>query len=194
MRLVAEYLQERGVSHRTVREPGDTRVGERARAILLDPELRMRPETELLLILAARAEFVRSVVRPALARGEVVLADRYELSTYAYQGEARGLGLELVRSLNEFATGGLKPDLVLLLTVDPERGLRRKSRAADRLEAEGREFHRRVADAYEKLADLESEVVSLDSGGAMEAVHRRVMAELEARFPETFGSEAGLRD
>ena len=193
VRWVAEYLRSTGVDYRVVREPGGTPAGERARDIVLDPSLRMCDETELLLILAARAEFVRSVVRPALEAGEVVLADRYELSTYAYQGMARGLGLERVRQLNEFATGGLKPDAVFVLTLDPDAGLERKRQQADRLESESRDFHRRVADAYAELARREPDVVTVDSSGPEAEVRDRLLEELRARFPETFDLEAGLR-
>jgi dTMP kinase len=190
---VAEYLRSRGIDCRVVREPGGTPAGERARDIVLDASLRMCAETELLLLLAARAEFVRSVLRPALEAGEVVLADRYELSTYAYQGMARGLGLDEVRRLNEFATGGLKPDAVFVLRVDPDAGLRRKRQRADRLESAGREFHRRVAAAYDELAAQEPNVVSIDSSGPKAEVRERLLSELKARFPETFDLEAGLR-
>ena len=107
VRLLSAWLAEMGVAHATTREPGGTAVGEAIRGVLLDRDgLEMPPETELLLVLAARAAFVRDVVRPALERGETVLADRFDLSTFAYQGFGRGLDLETVRRLNEFATGG----------------------------------------------------------------------------------------
>ncbi len=154
---------------------------------------------ELLLILAARAEFVRRVVRPALERGEVVIADRYELSTLAYQGIARGLGVETVRRLNRFATGGLRPDAVLLLEVDPEEGLARKRNGLDpgnrldRLEREGGDFLTKVAEAYVDLARQDPTVTRLDARGSKEEVEARIVAELGARFPETFAPIAGLR-
>lgn len=199
-RWLGGRLREAGVPSRVVREPGGTSAGERVREIVLDPELEMSPEMELLLVLAARAEFVRRVVRPALDAGEVVIADRYELSTFAYQGIARGLGLDRVRRLNDFATGGLSPDAVLLLEVGAEEGLERKARglarveALDRLEREGEGFLRRVADAYAALAEREPNVIRVPAAGSLSEVRETVVEELTRRFPETFARGAGLRN
>ena len=117
LRRLSRRLDRLGIAHIVVREPGGTPVGERIRDIVLDPGSELFPETELLLLLAARAEFVRRVVEPALARGELVLGDRYELSTFAYQGVAREIGLEVAREINEFATSGLRPDGTVLRTT-----------------------------------------------------------------------------
>lgn len=193
-RRLGRRLERAGVPCRTVREPGGTPVGERIRRVVLDPGLRFSPEAELLLLLAARAEFVRKVVRPALARGEVVVADRYELSTFAYQGVGRGLGLEPVRRLNEFATGGLRPDAVVLLQVDPEAGLRRKGGETDRMEREAADFHARISTAYAVLAREEPNVIVVDTEPTKRAVEARILQELAARWPETFGQAAGLRN
>ena len=106
------------------REPGGTAAGERVRALLLDPEVELDPRAEALLFAAARAELVDEVIRPALERGAVVLSDRYLDSSLAYQGGARGLGRGPVEEVNRFATGGLLPDLVVLLDLDPADGLR----------------------------------------------------------------------
>jgi dTMP kinase len=190
-RWLGERLRAAGVPSRVVREPGGTEAGERVRSVVLDAGLQISPEMELLLILAARAEFVRRVVRPALVAGEVVVADRYELSTYAYQGIARDLGLEKVRSLNAFATGGLKPDAVVLLSVDSEVGLGRKRARPDRLEREDREFHRKVAQAYERLAAEEPNVLVVASDAPAEEVRARIVRALAGRFPETFGKIEG---
>lgn len=184
-----------------VREPGGTEAGERIRRVVLDAELEVSPETELLLMLAARAEFVRGLVRPALEAGEVVLADRYELSTFAYQGVARGLGLERVRELNAFATGGLRPDALVLLEVSPETGRRRKAEEPerDRMEREDVSFHRAVGDAYARIVeedggDLTARsdgLVRIEAEGEIDVVHRRVRGALHGLFPETFGPPAG---
>lgn len=190
-RRLTERLEAAGRSVLRVREPGGTAVGERIREVVLDPGLAMSPETELLLILAARAEFVRRVVRPALEEGRVVVADRYELSSFAYQGIARGLGLEEVRRLNAFATGGLAPDAVVLLAVAPEEGLRRKDGTADRMERERGGFHRRVAEAYERLADEEPRILRVDSSGPKGEVEARIQQELLRRWPETFDLGSG---
>lgn len=185
---LARRLEARGVEHTVVREPGGTEAGERIRDVVLDPALDVTPETELLLILAARAEFVRRRVEPALERGQVVVADRYDLSTLAYQGIARGLGLERVRALNRFATGGREPDVTLVLMVDPEEGRRRRAGLpADRMEREDEAFHREVARAYERLAREEAEVVAVDGSGSPDEVERRILEVLAGRWPQTFG-------
>lgn len=183
---LAARLTRLEVPHTLVREPGGTNAGERVRELVLDPDLDLEPETELLLMLAARAEFVRRLVEPALGRGEVVVADRYELSTLAYQGLARGLGLEEVRRLNRFATGGTKADAVVLLLVDPEEGRRRAGPAGDRMEGAGAEFHARVDRAYRRLAEEEPEVLAVDGTADVAEVERRVWEGLEGRWPEVF--------
>ena len=184
-----------------MREPGGTEAGERIRRVVLDAALEVGPRTELLLMLAARAEFVDRLVRPALRKGEVVLADRYEMSTFAYQGVARGLGLDRVRELNDFATGGLKPDALVLLDVSSETGRRRKAgdTERDRMEREDEEFHRAVAEAYRRLADEIPGSLARSPDGLLrvpaeagrDEVHRRIRSALHGRWPETFGPPAG---
>jgi dTMP kinase len=137
------------------REPGGTPAGERVRALLLDPGVELHPQAEALLFAAARAELVEAVIRPALERGAVVLCDRYLDSSLAYQGGARGLGRDAVEQVNRFATGGLVPDLVVLLDLDPAAGLARRARDPDRIEAQDLGFHRRVRDAFRDLAAAE---------------------------------------
>lgn len=190
IRLLSERLLAAGVPHRVTREPGGTASAERIRNVVLDPALQIGPVAELLLILAARAEFVRDIVEPSLARGEIVLADRYELSTFAYQGIARGLGLELVRQLNAVATGGLKPNAILLLEVDSATGLGRKETEADRMESEDLAFHEAVETAYRQLADSEPGVIRVDTSGPRDEVESEIDATLAARWPETFGDLA----
>lgn len=185
-----DRLAAAGIPHLLAREPGGTPGGERVRDVVLDPSLELAPETELLLLLAARAEFVRRLVRPALKRGEVVIADRYEMSTFAYQGIARGLGLERVKRLNRFATGGLSPDLTLVLLVDPDEGRRRRGEAPpDRLESEDDAFHGSVAEAYVRLASSEPGTVAVDGTGGPEEVERRVVEALVERLPDRFPPE-----
>lgn len=126
-RLLGERLARAGIDHLVTREPGGTATGEEIRRLLLHGG-EVPARAELLLMLAARAVFVEEVVRPALARGAVVVADRYELSTLAYQGYGRGLPLDEVRRMNAFATGGLTADLTLVLDVPPEVGAARRAR------------------------------------------------------------------
>jgi dTMP kinase len=159
-------------------------VGEAIRSVLLDRvELDVPPPTELLLILAARSAFVRKVVRPALERGEVVLADRYEPSTLAYQGYGRGLDLGEIQRLNAFATGGLEADLTVVLDVPVETGLARQAREgkdADRMERGGRAFLERVRTGYRELAARDSRTVLVDARGSSDEVHGVVRKSVEA--------------
>ena len=192
LRRLAHRLESAGVPVWAVREPGGSPVGEAIRSLVLDPDLGPTPEAELLLMLAARAEFVRRVVRPALEAGQVVLADRYELSTLAYQGLARGLGLERVRELNAWATGGLRADATLLLTVDPSEGVRRREGTRpDRMEREGGAFHESVARAYRRLAEEEPGVLQVAGDGSPEEVEGRVWSALAGRWPRRFPPAGG---
>lgn len=186
VRRLAEYLRARGRTVVVAREPGSTPLGERIRETTLgDPDLAIPARSELFLMLAARAAFVEQVVRPALERDEVVIADRFELSSLAYQGAGRGLPLEWVVECNRFATGGLAPDATVLLELEPAAGAARHREAGkvfDRLEREDAGFHARVARAYGELAGRIAEVVRVDAVGDVEAVHRRVVEALEGRL------------
>ena len=151
---LAATLAERGYVVWTTREPGGTRVGEMIRPILLSrQQTQMTPWSEALLFTAARAQHVEEVIRPRLARGELVLCDRYTDSTIAYQGYGRGLNLDTLRRLQAQATGGLEPDLTILLNLPVETGLSRIPRTAqDRLDRETATFHERVRAGYQEMA------------------------------------------
>ncbi len=190
IKAVSDRLTQAGVDHVLIREPGGTVVGERARDLVLDPGLDMCAEAELFLYLTSRAEFVRRLVIPALELDKLVLADRYELSTFAYQGAARGLDLDRVREANHLATGGLEPDLTVLLRIDPQRGRGRQSGEPDRLESERAEFHRSVAIAYDRMASLDAAIVSVDTGGEAVEVHERIWGELSMRWPDRFEADS----
>jgi dTMP kinase len=171
-RMLAQALGEDAIY---VREPGGTPAGEKLRAVLMDAETPLAPEAELLVFLAARAELVASVIEPALAEGKTVVCDRFSDSTIAYQGAARGLGVERVRELCDFATGGRWPDLTLYLRVDPEKALSQLA-IDDRFESEGVEFQRTIAAAYDALAAEETaRIRTIDATGAVKQVHNRVM-------------------
>lgn len=168
MRLLGQYLTERGVAVVSTREPGGTELGRKVRSALLDGGAgSVEPLAELLLYAADRAQHVRRVILPALSLGKVVLSDRFYDATTVYQGYARGFDLELVNQLNELATGGLKPDLTLLFDLDVEIGLKRTMRRGDgtgmtaarpdRLDQEPVEFHERVRQAYLDIAAREPE-------------------------------------
>ncbi len=187
-RWLADWLEERGSAVFLCREPGGTALGEEIRELVLEGG-EVPPRSELLLMLAARAVFVDEVVRPRLEAGQVVIADRYELSTYAYQGYGRGLPLAEVRLLNDFATGGLHPDLTLVLDVPLAVGEARRAaagRRSDRIERAGTAFHERVGEAYRLLAENEPGVELIDGMGPPEAVQATILDRLRRRFPETF--------
>jgi dTMP kinase len=154
IRLAEEHLRSQGLDVLVTREPGGTELGEKIRAVLLDPRTgKLDARSEALLFAASRAQTVSTIIRPALAEGRIVICDRYVDSSLAYQGSARGLGEQDVLTLNVWATQGLFPDLVILLHLEPELGLLRSTEAPDRMELEGQDFHAKVADAYLRIAE-----------------------------------------
>ncbi len=171
---LARELGARGIEVELLREPGGVEASERIRELVQDPRLEVLPRAEALLYAAARAQLVEELLRPLLQRGVVVLLDRFVDSSLAYQGGARGLGVERVAEINAFATGGLRPDLTLLLRVDPRVGRARqqgRSGDPDRLERENEDFFARVAEAYEQIAAAEPERVRvIDAGSSPEEV------------------------
>ena len=183
---LAARLRARGLDPVVTREPGGTPPAEAIRELLLDPARRPSPLAEALLMEAARADLVANVVRPALAAGRVVLSDRYDDSTLAYQGGGRGLDLDLLRALNRAATGGLRPDLTLLFDLDPSAGLARRARAAqsvNRLDREPEAFHARVRARYLELAAAEpARFVVLDATLPPDRLEARAWAALEPRL------------
>ncbi|MEK6251458.1 MAG: dTMP kinase [Actinomycetota bacterium] len=177
-KLLAEAL---GPETVLVREPGGTSAAERVRELLADGELELDPMAELLLFCAARADLVQRVIRPALEVGHDVVSDRFADSSAAYQGGGRGLGIELVERLSGAAAEGLRPDLTLLIWIDPEQAAQR-SGGDDRFEAAGLDFQRAVASAYEEIAVRHADrVVKVDGSGSVEEVHARVMEAVAER-------------
>jgi dTMP kinase len=193
MKLLAERLRDAGYEVVETVEPGGTRVGSEIRRIVLDASNQeLSPTAELLLYFASRAQNVEQVIRPALRRGRIVLSDRFTDSTIAYQGAGRGLGEEVVRQLDRIATGGLKPDLTILLDIDLETSLARararnraEPGAGTRMEEQTVEFYRRVRDAYQRLAAGEpARFVVVDGRGEPGAVAEAVWKAVTARLPE----------
>ena len=179
--LLAEAL---GPQTLRLREPGGTEAGERIRDLLKDAAVELDPRAELLLFCAARAELCARVIRPALEGGRHVVSDRFIDSTAAYQGAGRGLGVDLVERLNEIAIAGCEPDLTVLLRISAgEAAMRGQQRLAagdpdgeDRFEGEGIELQRRVAEAYDELADRHpGRIAAVDASGSVEQVHALVM-------------------
>jgi dTMP kinase len=201
IRRLGETLSARGIEHLTVREPGGTPVGDSIRRLLLDPGPELSARAEALLFMASRAELVDEIVRPALDRGVVVVADRFFLSTYAYQIAGRGLADTEVAAANRFATGGLAPDLTILLRLSVAAALARTdSRGSrDRIEAADDDFHHRVAAAFDRFVEPDWQrrhpesgpVLAVDAAGSVEDVAAAVIGVLDRTWPETFRPAIG---
>lgn len=189
--LLARALEETGREVVRLREPGGTAISEKVRSLLLDPANEgMSAECELLLYEASRAQLVRQVIEPALARGEVVLCDRFYDSTLAYQAGGRELDEGLVRAANALGSCGLAPDRTLVLDLETEVAYARATKGGvDRMEAEGLSFQRRVRDAYLRLAEAEPGRVRLvDATGDERAVAGRIAEALADLLPALEGS------
>jgi len=157
---LARFLEESGLSVVKTREPGGTKIGDQIREVLIRMDnTELHPRTEILLFLAARAQLVEELIIPSLQQRKIILCDRYGDSTLAYQGYGHGLDLEILRAMLQFATGGLKPDLTILLDVDIMTGLKRKKIKEEwnRLDAFELSFHERVREGYQILAAQEPE-------------------------------------
>ena len=181
---LAGWLRDRGIDVATCRDPGSTATGDAVRAILLDRhDLALAATTEMLLYMAARAQLVAEVVRPALERGSWVVSDRYLLANVVYQGHAGGLEPDVVRSVGAIATGGLAPDLTLLLAVDLTTAARRLARPLDRLERRGDDYRSRVRAGY--LAEARNDpgrIVVVDATDGPDVVADRIRTIVESRF------------
>lgn len=177
--LLAERVRGHGLEVVQCREPGGTELGERVRAVLLDPAATMGDRAEALLFAAARAEITEEVIAPALERGAWVVCDRFIDSSLVYQGIARGLGVEPIRDVSLFATGGLLPARTLVM-----HGVDRRDDEPDRMEAAGTDFHERVAAGFLELAALEPDRIRLvDARGAQDEVASRIWDALEGLRP-----------
>lgn len=173
---LAERLTALGRPPVLTREPGGTRAGDAIRAVLLDPGQRIFPLTEFLLYSASRAQLVAEVIRPALEAGRDVVTDRFAGASVAYQGYGRGLDLGLVSQVTAHVTGGLRPDLTVLLDIDPAAGLSRAEARSDhdRLEAAGLPFHQQVREGYLKQAEGDPTWLVVDAAQPADEVTRRV--------------------
>lgn len=201
LRRLISRLESQGHIVCPVREPGGTVAGDEIRRLLLDPASHLDARAEALLFMASRAQLVSDVMRPALARGEFVVADRFFLSTYAYQVAGRGLPEEQVRLANALATGVLPPDLTLILDLPPGAGLVRAALRGghDRIERSGAAFYERVRAAFVDFASPEWQqrhpevgpIVLVDAGGDEAAVAQRVAHEVARRWPQTAAALAG---
>ena len=188
LEAILPLLEEKGISFITTREPGGVDIAEKIRQVILDPNhTSMDAKTELLLYIASRRQHLVERVLPALAAGKIVLMDRFIDSSVAYQGYGRGLSVEDIEWLNQFATDGLKPDLTLYFDLDVEEGLARiaknQEREVNRLDLEGLDLHQKVRQGYLALSEKEPErIVKIDASQSFEAVFADVLAVLENRL------------
>ena len=194
--LLAARLKAAGLEVHSLREPGGTSLGDSIRALLLDPAQHISAAAEALLFMASRAQLVRDEIDPALDRGVIVLMDRFFLSTYAYQIDGRGLPEDQIRSANALATGGLIPDLTIILEMTATEGMERATARGeqDRIEQLGHEFHRRVERAFVRFASGDwqrqhveaGSIVAVDGRGEPAQVHERVIDALVQNLPDRF--------
>lgn len=161
-KFLAEYLKEKGFSVVYVREPGGTKVSEQIRKILLDARnSSMAAVCEMLLYMAARAQIVEEIIKPALLKGKIVISDRFLDSTLAYQGYGLGMDLKMIKVVGKFVTTGIKPDLTIFLDLPVKKGLKHRASIEDRIEQRPLLYHRRVRNGYLKLAALEPKRIKI---------------------------------
>lgn len=201
VRRLVDRLEAAGLDCLAVREPGGTAAGDVIRGLLLDPGSHLDARAEALLFMASRAQLVNEVIRPALDRGAIVVADRFFLSTYAYQVAGRGLPSDEVRRANALATGGLVPDMNLLIDLAVQDGLARAASRGgpDRMEQAPAEFHERVREAFRRFATADWQaahpeagpIVLIDGVGSPADVAGRIGAAVSRRWPQTAPALAG---
>nr|WP_300004016.1 dTMP kinase [Tissierella sp.] len=183
IRLIGEYLKNQQIDFIETREPGGTLIGEDIRDIILDNKnTKMSYEAEALLYAASRAQHVHEKISPALRDGKLVICDRFVLSSLAYQGVGRGLGIERVKAINDFALNGVYPDLILFFHIDPQVTLERKlgSKETDRLENLGSSFHQKVYKGYMELLELyPKNIVMIDASRSIEEVLKQSIHAIE---------------
>jgi len=184
IRLLSEYLKEKGIEVVLTREPGGTPIGEQIRSILLDKANKdMHPVTEMILYAASRAQLVNTLIRPAIEEGKAVICDRFVDSSYAYQAMGRGLGLKAVRTVNSYAIGDCMPDITFFMDIDADTAMQRRNASgeeADRMESEKMEFHRSVYEGYKNLISLYPERIKpIDVQKSPEQVFESIKAYVD---------------
>ena len=186
MTALVDWLRSTGRRVVSCRDPGSTAGGDAIRGILLDRhEIQLAPTAEMLLYMAARAQLVAEVIRPALGRGDWVVSDRYLLANIVYQGYAGGLDPETIRDIGGVATGGVMPDLVLVLDVDLETASRRLARPLDKLENRGSDYRERLRAGFRAEADRDpARIEIIDASVTVDEVAARIRRAISGRFPE----------
>ncbi len=178
--FVKEFLSENNIEFVTTREPGAGKLGEKIRDILLNYDGDIAPLSELLLYMADRAQHVENFIRPNLMAGKIVLCDRYIDSSVAYQGFARGLNIEQIKSLNNIATNNLTPDITFLFDIETQTAMQRVGNNKDRMEKEGIEFHKKLCEGYRILAkENPDRFVIIDANKSVEEVKKQTLTELK---------------
>ncbi len=189
IKTIKRFFTEQKISFITTREPGATSVGESIRNILKDESIKesLDPRTELLLFYAARVELITHIIKPALARGEYVISDRFELSSFAYQGGGRKISADILNSLSDFCVGDVRPDLIIFLDISPEVGLERARLRGnlDRIEQESQEFFTNVYNAYHHYLKRYNNVVKIDASLPLSVVQRIIKEKLHDTFIAT---------
>ena len=186
LELIKKYLEEKGYEIIITREPGGTRISEAVREIILNKEYtEMGYMTEALLYASARAQLVTEVIKPAIESGKAVISDRFVDSSAVYQGMARGLGVENVYKINEFAIQGMMPDLTIHLDLPAKVGISRKKdqKELDRMEMETLDFHEKVAEGYRKLASLAPDrIYTIDATQSVETINKLIIEKIESKL------------
>lgn len=181
--LLEKYFTDKGVEVIKTREPGGTKISEKIRAIVLDNEnSEMNDMCEALLYAASRAQLVGEVIKPALEEGKVVLCDRFVYSSIAYQGIGRGLGMDKVKFINDAALDGLEADLVFMISIPYDKGLKRKigQKQLDRLENGGDDFHKKVFEGYSKITNIYDKIELINGDDTIENIHRKIVSRVES--------------
>ena len=178
--LLDKYLKNKGFDTLLTREPGAKGLGVKLREILLNYDGEVSPQCESFLFLADRAQHIDCIIKPALKEGKIILCDRHTDSTVAYQGYGRGLDIEEIKTLNNIATGGLKPDLTIVLDVDVKTSMQRVGKEKDRMESAGIEFFERVRNGFLKIAEQEPKRVKvISSSDTIESIHKQIVELVE---------------
>lgn len=181
--LLEKYFVDKGIEVIRTREPGGTKISEKIRAVILDNDNQeMDNMCEALLYAAARAQLIKEVIKPAIAEGKVVLCDRFVYSSIVYQGIARDLGIDTVKSINDCALGGLEADLVFMISIPYDKGIERKKnqQELDRLENVGMDFHKKVFEGYSKISSIYDKIELINGDDSIENIHRNIVNRVES--------------
>lgn len=181
--LLEKYFVGKGIEVIRTREPGGTKISEKIRDVILDNDNKeMDSMCEALLYAAARAQLVKEIIKPAIANGKVVLCDRFVYSSIVYQGIARELGVDTVKSINDCALGGIEADLVFMISIPYEKGIERKQnqRELDRLENVGMDFHKKVFEGYSKISSIYDKIELINGDDSIENIHRNIVNRVES--------------